>query len=327
MAEAAQRDIGVVTIGRNEGQRLIDCLESLRSATVSIVYVDSGSVDDSVNVAKKVGAHVVNLDMSKPFTAARARNEGFRALKGITPTIQFVQFVDGDCILDQFWIDKALAFMEAHPDVAVVCGRRRERNPKASIYNRLLDDEWNTPIGETTACGGDALFRVVAFEKVNGFRPEIMAGEEPELCLRLRECGWKILRLDEEMTRHDAAMYRFDQWWKRSVRSGYGFAELTLRYRMTTWRRNIVGTTFWAAALPLAIAGGALIHPIALLGILAYPLQVFRLGFRGAPRSSPRWSSAVLSIPTKFAVMQGILTFFWQHLLKRTTRIIEYKDA
>ena len=85
-------DIGVVAIGRNEGKRLIGCIESLKFVTGNIVYVDSGSTDGSVAAAEQSGAVVVALDLTQPFTAARARNEGFAAIKALNPNIRFVQF-------------------------------------------------------------------------------------------------------------------------------------------------------------------------------------------------------------------------------------------
>jgi GT2 family glycosyltransferase len=330
MVEIAPPEIGVVAIGRNEGKRLIDCLTSVRSATSSVVYVDSGSTDGSVAAAEAMGADVVTLDLAQPFTAARARNEGFATLIARNPNVRFVQFVDGDCTLARQWIDKALIFMKQRADVAIVCGRRRERYPSASIYNRILHDEWNTPVGEAAACGGDAFARVEAFAKVGGFRASLIAGEEPELCLRLREQGWKIWRLDEEMTQHDAAMHRFGQWWLRSVRSGYGFAEVSRLHRASpgaSWGRHIARAVFWAGVLPLIIIVGALIHPFALWLLLAYPLQVFRLGIRGGAAAPENWWYALLSIPSKFAELQGILKFYWRNWRQYESKLIEYKNT
>ncbi len=217
--------IGVVVIGRNEGQRLEHCLRSLLKGTDKVMYVDSGSTDGSLHLARSLGVEVLALDLGTPFTAARARNEGFFALQRRLPSMQLVQFVDGDCEVDSGWLPAAQAFLDDHPDVAVVCGRRRERFPQRSVYNLLCDLEWDTPIGEAKACGGDALMRVDAFAAVGGFRPELIAGEEPELCVRLRAKGWKVWRLDAEMTLHDAAMTRFSQWWRRSLRAGHAYAE------------------------------------------------------------------------------------------------------
>ena len=217
--------LGVVVIGRNEGERLLRCLRSVTAQAATLVYVDSGSTDGSVMAARDCGATVVQLDTTQPFTAARARNRGFQVLCEISGAVELVQFVDGDCELVEGWNDKAFALLAAREDVAVVCGRRRERFPDGSIYNRLCDIEWDTPIGEALACGGDAMMRAAALEQVGGFRDELIAGEEPELCVRLRALGWHIWRLDAEMTLHDAAMTRFSQWWRRSKRAGFAFAE------------------------------------------------------------------------------------------------------
>jgi GT2 family glycosyltransferase len=323
-------DVGVVVIGRNEGQRLVECLASVRAVTNNIAYVDSGSIDNSIGAAKQIGAAVVRLDLSQPFTAARARNEGSLALKSLMPHIRFVQFIDGDCILVSGWMEKALAFIEEREDVAIVCGRRRERYPAASIYNQLCDLEWGTPIGETSACGGDALVRVKAFEDVGGFLPRIMAGEEPELCVRLREAGWKIWRLDTEMTLHDAAMRRFGQWWVRSVRSGYGFAEVSRLHRNSPfriWARAVPSALFWGAFLPTVIALGAIFHPLFLCTALIYPMQVCSIAIRRGGRQSGTWAYAVLMLIGKFAQTRGIAKFYWLWSRGKAAHLIEYKTG
>ena len=151
--------LGLVAIGRNEGEQMRRCLESVMGRGLVIVYVDSGSVDGSVELARSLGADVVELDLSRPFTAARARNEGFERLCQIAPQVRFVQFVDGDCAVANGWLEKARGVLEKKPDVGVVCGRRRERFPDQTVYNRLADLEWDSPVGESKACGGDAMMR------------------------------------------------------------------------------------------------------------------------------------------------------------------------
>jgi GT2 family glycosyltransferase len=321
---------GVVVIGRNEGQRLVDCLASIMAVTDAVIYVDSGSTDDSVAAARRVGATVVILDLSLAFTAARARNEGFSALKSRLPKVRFVQFVDGDCALDSGWMEKAIAFMEQREDVAIVCGRRRERYPSASIYNQLCDLEWDTPIGEAAACGGDTLARVRAFEEVGGFLPGVMAGEEPELCVRLRERGWKIWRLDAEMTLHDAAMSKFGQWWVRSIRSGYGFAEVARLHRgspFRVWQRAVQSALFWGAFLPVFIIVAGLFHPLFLCAALAYPLQVCSVAIRRGTNLPSTWAYAVLMVLGKFAQARGIAKFYWLWSRGQATQLIEYKTG
>ena len=167
-------DLGVVAIGRNEGERLRRCLLSLARVGqgVASVYVDSGSTDGSVELARSMGVEVVELDMTRPFSAARARNAGFERLEEIAPAVEYVMFLDGDCEVADGWLDRAQAELEARPKAAVVCGRRRELFPEHSVYNRLADLEWDTPIGEAIACGGDSVIRAEAFEAVGGYRPD-----------------------------------------------------------------------------------------------------------------------------------------------------------
>jgi len=248
--------LGLVAIGRNEGNRLERCLASALEHVAHVVYVDSGSTDDSVARARALGADVVELDTNTPFTAARARNAGFSRLKERVAGLELVQFIDGDCELHPTWIREALATMQEHPEAGIVCGRRRERYPERSVYNHLCDLEWATPVGEATACGGDFLVRAAAFEAVSGFRPELIAGEEPDLCHRLRERGFCVLRIEHEMTLHDSAMSRFSQWWRRNVRSGHASAEafhLRGSVKEPTTLKPVLSNLVWAlpAAWPL----------------------------------------------------------------------------
>lgn len=316
--------IGTVIIGRNEGDRLRACLASVLPFIQAAVYVDSGSTDGSVGMAKAMGAEVLDLDMATPFTAARARNEGYRRLLALHPEIQWVQFVDGDCEVVTGWIDAARQYLESHPECAVACGRRRERFPERSVYNRMCDLEWGTPVGDALSCGGDALFRTVALIQVGGFRDGLIAGEEPELCLRLRRSGWRIHRLDQEMTRHDAAITRWSQWWRRTVRAGHAFAEGAWLHGASAdrhWVRETFRAILWGGLLPLAIALlGLLVNPSAWLLALIYPAQWLRLCLRDR---SPL--IAFFTVAGKFAEAQGVLKFLLTRLFGRTGRLIEYK--
>lgn len=280
--------LGCVVIGRNEGDRLRACLSSIAGRVDRLVYVDSASTDDSVAVARDLGVDIVALDESAPLTAARARNAGFQHLREHLPGMTFVQFVDGDCELHPQWLGTATAVMQRNPDAAVICGRRTEKEPQSSIYNRLCDMEWNTPCGKTAACGGDAMMRVEALAAAGGFSPDLIAGEEPELCHRLRRAGWKIYRLGCAMTRHDAALVRFAQWWQRNRRSGHALAEAM----QDRWRedpallRRAASNLFWCLPaswpllplmwLRLAWRGGALWSAFLLLGKLPHAQGMFQ---------------------------------------------------
>jgi GT2 family glycosyltransferase len=322
-------NIGVVVIGRNEGERLRRCLESVRADASSTVYVDSGSSDASVALARGLGVHVVELDMRLPFTAARARNAGFAHLVEIAPTIEFVQFVDGDCEVVAGWMTQAAAFLCAQREVAVVCGRRRERFPDRSVFNRLCDLEWDTPCGEAKACGGDALMRRDAFDAAGGFRDDLIAGEEPELCVRLRAAGSRIWRLDAEMTLHDAAITRFGQWWKRTLRGGYAFAEGSLLHGAPPERHWVAESRrawLWGLGIPLlTLLAIPLFGAYAATLLLAYPLQWLRLATANNTSANYRGLRALFLILSKFPEAVGQLTYFYRRLLGARGRLIEYK--
>lgn len=314
------RVVDAVVIGRNEGERLLTCLRSLQGQVRRVVYVDSGSADGSQAAAAALGAEVVVLDAGEPFTAARARNAGLRALAADPPG--FVQFTDGDCEVRPGWIATALAAFDEHPRAVVVCGRRRERFPGASVYNRLADREWDTPVGPALACGGDALMRHAAVAAVGGYRATLIAGEEPELCLRLRRAGGEVWRIPAEMTLHDAAMTRFVQWWRRSRRAGHAFAEGAALHGAPPDRHWVAETRralLWGAVLPLAVVLAGLAHPAGWLLVLLWPAQVARLARRGGLE----W--AFFTVLGKLAEAQGALGYYLDRLRGRQRGLIEYK--
>lgn len=329
--------VGVVVIGRNEGERLKTCLRSIPPGS-DVVYVDSGSTDGSVEFAESMGFDTVTLDTSRGFTAARARNAGLERLQG--RSLDFVQMVDGDCELDVGWIDAALAAFTDEPDLAIVFGRRRERFPERSLYNRLCDEEWDVPVGQARACGGDALFRMAPLVAAGGYNGDIIAGEEPDLSLRLRRAGWRIRRIDAEMTRHDAAMTHFSQWWRRSKRSGHAFAELLQRHggeAEPRWRAQVNSIILWGGVVPGLILLSALLALaaplfgwVALILFLGYPLQVARIGWRKWRGGKPfgfAMASAFFLMLGKVAQLTGVIRYRRNRASAKASTIIEYKGA
>ena len=321
--------VGMVIIGRNEGERLRRCLESCQAVGARRVYVDSGSTDGSVQLALDAGAQVVRLDMARPFTAARARNAGLRELRRQCPGVTLVQFIDGDCELLPQWLGSAEAFLAQHPEIVAVAGRLRERFPDRSVFNRLCDIEWNTPVGEARSFGGIVFVRVEAVEGAGGFREDLIAGEEPELCVRIRARGGRLWRLDEDMAWHDANILRLSQWWRRTLRSGHAFAEGAALHGRPP-ERHFAGETrralVWGAALPLAILALACITPVAWLLLLIYPLQWLRIGFGLARQHAPiPWLQGAFLLLGRFPEALGALKFYRDRLVGRRSGLIEYK--
>lgn len=324
----------MVVIGRNEGERLRRCLTSLEGAGAPVVYVDSGSTDGSVEWARRRCSAVVELDPALPFTAARARNAGFERLMASRPGTELVQFVDGDCEVEPGWMARAVEELRADPRRAVVCGRRRERYPDRSIYNRLCDIEWDTPVGPARSCGGDAMMRASAFSQVGGFDGTVLAGEEPELCLRLRQRGWTILRVDAAMTVHDAAMTRFRQWWRRTVRTGYGYGQghalhgmaPERLYRRKTW--SILASGLLVPVLALALAVPTRGFSLALLAW--YPVRIARFARASRRRglgSRDAWAYSAFCMLANLPQLAGLAKHLVARMGRGPSAPIEYKGA
>lgn len=329
--------VGIVVIGRNEGERLLRCLQSCANSAARVVYVDSGSTDGSVDLARSQGATVSQLDASAPFSAARARNAGYERLLELSPGVQFVQFVDADCELAAGWLSHAVDSMRMHADLAVVAGRLMERYPEASIYNRLGEIEWNlSGSGEVDSVGGIFMIRGEAFDGAGGFNPTVTAGEEPELCLRLHRLGWRIVRLPRDMAIHDLAMTRFSQWWRRMVRGGYGSMDVGLRFGVAAFSSNnvrVLAWTCWLAAFAVsgalaAMTGSSRLWAAAAVLLCIWLAKLVRIALRMSGKQYAWDVSIAYAVLMAIAFLPqavGQARYFADRLLKRSARLIEYK--
>jgi GT2 family glycosyltransferase len=341
-SEQHERPLGLVVIGRNEGERLKRCIESLQGQTrAPMVYVDSGSTDGSVDYARSRNVITVDLDMSHPFTMGRARNAGFRALMTLAPWVEFVQFVDGDCEIDDGWIRHGADFLATHPECAVVCGHLRERFPNATVYNRLFDIETRGPFGAIDACGGVAMYRASEFARLGGFEERMIAGEEPELCLRIRRGGQGVFRTRHPMALHDADMRTFAQWWKRAMRCGHSYADRWARAKAAGERRElnkVVSCIVYGMLAPLACICGLLIAATLRAGWIGIGSVVLQLSawlkvglgaYRGRRSlGDPSSDSALYAgscIVSKAPEALGVLVFERNRRAGRQTDLIEYR--
>ncbi len=340
-----QSAIGVVVIGRNEGERLKRCLSSIQSQHKGpVVYVDSGSTDGSADYARSVGVDVVDLDISVPFTMARGRNTGLDYLVDRHSYCQFVQFVDGDCEMVAGWIKTGLQFLENHQDYAGVCGNRSERFPDATIYNQLIEMEWQGRAGEVDACGGDAIYRIDRFQAAGCFNETMIAGEEADLCLRLRQLDFRLMRLDSPMTVHDANMQYFSQWWKRSVRCGHAYAHGYDMHKNDVQvgggkykRKAVLSSLIYGLGLPGLLVLSFLVliaNPSGEGQLLLFTGVVLAMAFylRGFYKTAESRSTSPHSnlyagfiLLGKFPEVQGVLHYYLNKALGKTSKIIEYK--
>ncbi len=326
--------IAVVVIGRNEGERLRACLRSVLAMNyprhlLDVVYVDSASTDGSIALAEGLGVRTVALD--GPTTAARARNAGWTRTSA-----PFVLFLDGDTLLEPGFLPLAIDQFQ-DPSIAGVSGARREMRTADSIYNALFDLDWNAQPGFSPYLGGDALVRRDALEEVGGYNEDLIAGEEPEMCRRMRERGYRILHVVEPMTRHDLAMRSFQQYWRRSLRTGHAYAEVSAMFADTEdpfWtaesRHNVVRGLFWltapAGAAALSIARRSWLP----LGLFA--TAAIAVGTRTAARASRETRSprllaayALHSHLQQIPIFLGQLHFWRQRSAGRRSGIMEYR--
>jgi glycosyltransferase involved in cell wall biosynthesis len=337
MDESQTPVLSVVIIGRNEGERLVGCLQSVRSirgveGNVEIIYVDSASTDDSPQTARSYAAQVVVLQDGKR-TAARGRNAGWP--KALAP---YVLFLDGDTILNPDFPGVALAGLTSDQSLAAVWGHRRELYPERSLYNRVADLDWIYAAGITEYCGGDVLMRRCALAEVGGYDSDLIAGEEPELCRRLRARGYRILHIDQPMTLHDLDLRRFSQYWKRAVRAGYAYAEISSRFRNSSdkmWlqasKRNVRLGVFWTIWLLLGICLAAFTSWLFVAWLAFVLLVTARSGWKARHKAPGKGLLLLLygihSHMQQIPILFGQLSYFADRYLGKQRKQIEYKEG
>jgi glycosyltransferase involved in cell wall biosynthesis len=329
-----QPKLAIVIIGRNEGDRLASCLQSVAviSAEAELIYVDSASTDGSAQLAANFGAEAIVLHGGTQ-TAARARNAGWQRARA-----PLILFLDGDTILNQHFPAAAIKVLESEPAIAAVWGHRRELHPERSVYNRILDLDWIYAAGDTDYCGGDVLMRRSALAEVEGYDPGLIAGEEPELCRRLRARGYRIVHIDSPMTGHDLDMTRFSQYWRRAVRAGHAYAEMAVRYRGTTdpmWsqesRKNLRIGVFWITWLLIALLFAALRSLWVVPWLALLPVSSARSAWKA--RSKARGQTILLllygihSQLQQIPILVGQLRCLQSRRSRERPKQIEYKQG
>jgi glycosyltransferase involved in cell wall biosynthesis len=334
-ADSSPPSLSIVVIGRNEGPRLAECLESIgriRGAAVNeVIYVDSASTDGSPQLASQLGATVIAVHPDRP-TAAIGRNAGWQSA-----TSDLVLFLDGDTVLHPDFAQAAWNALSLDSSIAAVWGHRRETHPEASVYNRVLDLDWIYPPGLAEFCGGDVLMRRKVLLEVGGFDETLIAGEEPELCRRIRAQGYRILHIDCPMTGHDLQITHWSQYWKRATRAGHAYAEVSERFRNSEdpfWasdrRRNLMRGSFWLISLVVVLAGSAFfgILPIALWLALLLLVSV-------SSAWKARWKEATPGVLFLYGlhshlqqvpIFVGQLQYELSKKRNRTPKLIEYKQ-
>jgi len=327
--------VSVVVIGRNEGQRLPTCLESIKAlkfdAGLEIIYVDSNSQDGSPELAASMGVKVLRIVPKHP-CAAIGRNVGWREATG-----EFILFLDGDTRLHPDFLQLALSELQANPAIAIVWGHRRERHPEHSLFNKVLDLDWIYRPGISEFCGGDALMRRAILVHTGGYNEDLIAGEEPELCQRIRALGQQILHIDHPMTDHDLAMTKWSAYWKRALRAGFAYADVSQRLKQSDfplWRHECQRNAVHAGILLGLLLGGlgltlwlTDLSPL-LLSLLAYSALSLRSAYKARWKSRDPLTLLLYGAHShlqQIPIAIGQLRYWFGRIRKQHQALIEYK--
>ena len=295
-----------------------------------MIYVDSASTDGSAELASRYGALSITLHSMRP-TAALGRNTGW-----LRASSDLILFLDGDTVLHPSFPRIACHAFSDDKSIAAVWGHRRELYPEQSLFNRVLDLDWIYPAGLTEFCGGDVLMRRAALLETGGYDEALIAGEEPELCRRIRAHGFKILHVDHPMTHHDLAITSWRQYWKRALRAGHAYAEISERFRNSDdsfWsserNANVRRGSFWIISFAASVVASVRlgIAPVAFWLVLVLTLSL-RSSLRARWKSEDLFTLFLYGIHShlqQIPIFVGQLRYAIAKYRNSNTRLIEYK--
>ena len=195
-----------------------------------MVLADSASIDRTREIAARYDVTILCLHADQRLTAAAGRSVGYAHT-----TAEAVLFLDGDMELIGGWLERAIDLLHARPDVAVVTGTLIERPLSATGRGRLGDDQAFEldHLVEVPHGGGAALYRRAVLEKVGTFCPYLYSDEEPELCIRIRHAGYRVMKLAHPIAYHytqpQEAVSTIFARWRRNLYVGSG---QSIRYHL-----------------------------------------------------------------------------------------------
>jgi len=190
-------ELSVILISKNQEWNVDRLIRSVLDETSDItdrevVLVDSASTDRTVDVASAYPITILRLHADQHLSAAAGRYIGYKNTSG-----GLVLFLDGDMELCSGWLRRAMAVMDRRTDVAVVSGSWLDLPRDAQRDNK--DHSGFSPTSEeeedVRSVGGAGMFRRTVLEQVGPFNPFLYSDEEPELCLRIRHAGYRVIKL------------------------------------------------------------------------------------------------------------------------------------
>ena len=276
--------LSVVIIGKNEEQFIAKAIASVLEATktlaAEVIYVDSASTDRSIEEAQKFPIRILQLKPDWHLSVAAGRYTG-----SLNSTGEYIFFLDGDAEADKDWLVKAVEFMDNSPEYGACAGVLDEvymtdDGEVVGGQDNMFGQDLDADVSDMKALGGLALYRTAAFDKVGLVNPYLPTGEDDELCMRIRNAGYKVARikgrmavkytekresLHEVFRRCRTKMYDYGAVIRYSALYGGG-TQYTLE--MIPYVASfVVATIIAAVAIPFMIVNGQLVVLLVAAGL------------------------------------------------------------
>jgi hypothetical protein len=203
-------ELSIIIVSFNARADIERCLESLHAAPPAkpheILVVDNGSTDGSADAARRwPRVHVIQADSNLGF--ARANNIGIRASGGAT-----LLLLNSDTVVPPGAIDRLIAELDRHPEVAVAGPRLVDEGGRAELSFGRMISPWNEfrqkrlarsaavealtrqPQYPDWVSGACLLVRRADADAVGGLDERyFMYTEDVDFCAAIRARGRKIL--------------------------------------------------------------------------------------------------------------------------------------
>ena len=268
MNDSSRPRVSVVIKALNEERRIVAAIESALAAVQplggEVILADSASTDRTVALAAAYPVRIVQLANPGERCCGVGPQLGYQHSRG-----EFIYILDGDMKLHPGFLEQALDFMAANPDVAGVGGQVLEQNRDSLEYlGRIERAAHAMPVGESVRLDMGGLYRRAAIEQVGYFsNRNLHSYEEFDLAMRLRARGWRLWRLGVPAVDHHGHDVPAYELLMRRWRSAYicGVGEVVRaaigqphqRLVLTALRELwiYVAALLWLLALPLVAFG------------------------------------------------------------------------
>jgi len=284
--------IGIKALNEEEhiGRCLAGALRAARKLGGEVVLADSGSTDATIDIARRHDVRIVQIGRIEERSCGAGAQLAFQFARG-----EYFYLIDGDMIVRDGFVERAIDHLDHHPDVAAVGGRIVERNllnPEFKIRNASVSEP-REAIKTVDRLDGGGVYRTAALRQLGYFADRnLHSFEEFELGARLRKAGWRLVRLSQPAVDHYGHRMSGYTLLLRRIKGGYanGLGEVvrsalgtphmsTVVLGLSQVRHAAFVIVWWLLLLGCAMTGS----PIALAVLMATPIIFLSLRRRSLP--------------------------------------------